>query len=283
MTVLDINELPLWSPWPERLLGMKPWNVPVRHTQKVDREYDKEKYLSCLDFFRTSDGVYSPQAVREFEQGLTSDEEICVAKRDQLLLMTSREASDTFDDWFARALSSDIGQSSSVIDLGCGYGYSLWFLRQRFPGKRYWGGEYSRNAVKLASLLFQNEPDITVRHFDFYDSTFHLPEKLEGPVLLFTVSATHQLPSAEPFIRALSKHEMDVRAVCQFEQVYELYDDSLMGLMRRRYCEMNDYNRDLLTLLRQESNIEITTIDANVFGSNPLAPLSFIRWQFRQP
>ena len=65
------------------------------------------------------------------------------------------------------------------------------------------------------------------------------------------------------------------------ESVFELYDDSEFGRMCRRYVELSDYNTDLLTLLESDSDISVISKKANVFGLNPLLPMSVIEWTFR--
>jgi hypothetical protein len=52
--------------------------------------------------------------------------------------------------------------------------------------------------------------------------------------------------------------------------------------MRRRYIEINDYNRNLVTVLEaaeKEGRIRILTQSPNLFGRNPLLPASLIAWK----
>ncbi len=48
MKRIPLDELPAWSPWPARLLGLEPWRIPNRTLAKIDAEYDREKYAQCL-------------------------------------------------------------------------------------------------------------------------------------------------------------------------------------------------------------------------------------------
>ena len=51
--------------------------------------------------------------------------------------------------------------------------------------------------------------------------------------------------------------------------------------MRRRYIEVNDYNTNLLTVLRDARDagtIQILEERAAVFGANPLLPASVLTW-----
>ena len=68
-----------------------------------------------------------------------------------------------------------------------------------------------------------------------------------------------------------------------FEPCYEHCNAmTLLGLMRRRYIEMNDYNMNLATLLharQKQGEISILREEAAVFGSNPLLACSIIIWE----
>jgi hypothetical protein len=57
-----------------------------------------------------------------------------------------------------------------------------------------------------------------------------------------------------------------------------LYGDSLLGLMRRGYAELNDYNRNLLSTLGARTDIRLEVVGQNVLGLNPLHPISVARW-----
>ena len=46
-------------------------------------------------------------------------------------------------------------------------------------------------------------------------------------------------------------------------------------MMRRRYAEVNDYNRNLLTLLKPFK----PTVEQDVLGINPLNSTSKLEWQ----
>ena len=51
--------------------------------------------------------------------------------------------------------------------------------------------------------------------------------------------------------------------------------------MQRKYLELNDYNRNLLSILREAETkgvIKIVEEIPQIFGSNPFLPLSIIAW-----
>ena len=67
------------------------------------------------------------------------------------------------------------------------------------------------------------------------------------------------------------------------EPCYEHCDDStLLGLLRRRYIEVNDYNTNLVTLLHEESEagkVKILDERKAAFGHHPLLAASVIVWE----
>ena len=105
---------------------------------------------------------------------------------------------------------------------------------------------------------------------------------VQGKVTVFTAFAIEQLPVAASFFDTIWRYRDKINAVFHFEPVYELFgENTLLGLMRRRYVEVNDYNRDLFSQLQQRSEkIRIVRNEANVLGINPLNPLSVLHWEF---
>jgi hypothetical protein len=71
--------------------------------------------------------------------------------------------------------------------------------------------------------------------------------------------------------------------VINVEPCYEHCEGkTLLGLMRRRYIEVNDYNTNLVTVLREQRDrgvIDILEELPAVFGSNPLLAASVIVWR----
>ncbi len=281
MTKIKLDDLPLWSPWPSRLLGLSPWNMQYRTIEKMDQEYDRDKYARCLAYYSESSSEVTPEGVKQFEFGQDLSATVCVSHGNDLVLMSLEEARTRSYQLITETMRHAIEQSATVIELGCGYGYNLWMLLQRFRNKRFRGGEYSKNAVHLGTDLFRESPIITVMQFNFYDPVYQILEAVEQPITIFTSHAIEQLPDSVPFFEALLPHRNRIEAVFHFEPIYELHDATLLGLMRRRYTEVNDYNRNLLSQLRERSEfVRIVRTEADVFGLNPLNPTSIIHWEF---
>ena len=276
-----MNELPLYSPWPARLLGWAPWVVPTRDLAKVDAEYDKDKYASCLAFYHEHrNGEVTPDDIKRFEFKDTGL--VCVSIKEELALLSRDEARERYGRLLRDTMSNAINGADTVIELGCGYGYNLWMLSQHFRGKNYIGGEYSSNAVELASHLYETSKQgsrITVEKFDFYSSRYEILSRiLSGKTVVFTSHAIEQLPSAMKVVAGIESCGGPL-TVFHFEPVYELCSDSLLGLLRRKYAVVNDYNRDLYTLLRNNNRVRLVQVVPDVFGGNPLNATSIIEWE----
>jgi len=103
-----------------------------------------------------------------------------------------------------------------------------------------------------------------------------IPEKS----VLFTSYAAHYVPNiSSRFVKFLS--QLKPKVVFHFEPVYEYYPkDSLHGIMCRRYVELNDYGRNLASIIEDAKRLNKISvkIKKNILGSNPLLPISVIEW-----
>jgi hypothetical protein len=178
-------------------------------------------------------------------------------------------------------MASALKTAGTVVELGSGFGHIMWMLRQSFPRLAYRGGDFADSAVALAAKLYAKTPDISVEKFDFYSPSYDLIEKAKGPIIVITSQALEQVPHSADVIETLSKYRNKIACVFHLEPAYALYDDgSLLGLMRRRYIEVNDYNRDLVTTLKARKDIEILQLESNIVGWNPFNSLALIEWRF---
>jgi hypothetical protein len=180
------------------------------------------------------------------------------------------------------AMAPALKTAKTIIEMGCGMGHMLWVLRKHFPGLTYRGGDYADSAVALASRLYKTTPDISVEKFNFYAPDYDLIEKADGPVVVFTSQALEQVPISSGVVETLSKYKHKISRVFHIEPAYALYDDgSLLGQLRRRYIELNDYNRDLIPTLKSRKDVEILRLEPNIVGWNPFNSLALTEWRFR--
>jgi len=277
MRPISVERLPEFSPWPARLLGVEPWRVPKRDLARVQREYDRDTYGRCLAFL----AAHPRAGARELRQHELGDlrRRVCVSTGNKLFTTTMAKAWQWHMSLLVDMLRPYLRKAQVVVELGCGYGYNLWWLQQRFPDRSFVGGELSRNAQRVARRLFRT-PGIQVQHFNYCDTSWQLLRDCPRPYVLFTSHSIEQLPSAAHAVRCLARCK-GLLAVCHLEPVVELEGKSLLGLLRRRYAEANDYNRDLLSCLRSHPGIRVVATRHDIGGLNPLNPTSFTAWELR--
>ena len=74
--------------------------------------------------------------------------------------------------------------------------------------------------------------------------------------------------------------EFKPKAVFHFEPCYSHYSElSIYGLMCKRYIELNDYNKNMLSIFESYKDLELTILK-NKLGDNPFLPISLIKWKY---
>lgn len=278
---INLNDLPTWSTWPQELLGLSQRRTISRTAEKVEQEYNKEKYFACVEKYKATNGEITIDALKQFEIGI-DNMEVCVSMGTDLFVMELGEARKSYYQFMKEAIAPHVEKSDSIVELGCGYGYNLWMLQQEFskPDLAWFGGEYSKNAVELGQKFVTSGENTTIEEFNFYEASYDIISKTKGRVTVFTAHAIEQIPDATAIINGLRLHKDRIHRVVHAEPIYDLYDDTLLGLMRKRYTQLCDYNTNLLTLLRNAPDIHIVSIKEDVMGLNPLNPTSIIEWEF---
>lgn len=276
---IELDELPKYSPWVARLLNIDPFSKPERTIAKIDTEYDKDKFARLLQFYEQKPSI-GIEELRSVEQDfLPPEKELCVSQGNELFLMPAAEVQRLDRQTLIDSLLPYMTERQVVVELGCGYGYNLGVLREVAPDHLFIGGDYSQNAVSLASKLFSDYPEITVSTFNFYDESWSNFDDVNEKALVFTRHAMECLPSAKRVMPTLIKYRRKISCVIHLEPVFEFNDPSTtLGLMRKSYTLLNDYNKDLFTCLKQ-MGVKILKMENDLFGLNPLNPTSLIVWQ----
>jgi hypothetical protein len=278
---ISTNDLPKWSHWPSRLLGVETFKAVERNLAKIQSEYSEDKWQKCFDAYAGSGSNLNANDLRRLHYELSSSKRRAAVHNGRLLSATNSEIMTWYDDILTTTMASVLKPEVTVVELGCGIGHIMWMLRQAFPGLTYRGGDFADSAVALAEKLYAQTPDISVEKFDFYAPNYDLIEKAKGPVVVLTSQALEQVPLSAGVVETLSKYRDKIARVFHLEPAYALYDDgTLLGLMRRRYIEINDYNRDLVSTLKSRKDVEIMRLEPNIVGWNPFNSLALIEWRF---
>ncbi len=274
MKKVDINSLPKYSPYIEGLLGIKPF---PKFTKNVKRGYNTS-YSRLLQTYEQHPNL-NFQELEDMYEGTTPESEICISIGDELFLTSPAAYTELMKQCFREKLAPYMADSTTVIELGCGWGYNLGLLREIDPAQRFIGGDFSKYALLLGQKVFSNFPEITIEQFNFYDKRWQILENLEGRALVFTSHAIEQLPLVKSIIANFVRYKQKITYVAHLEPIVELCgSDTLLDLMRRSYARATGYNSDLLSCIKSAGGKIIETIK-DLRGQNPLNPTSFLVWK----
>lgn len=266
MIPVSINEyLNKDNAWSSRLLGITDFQKK-RDVQQVENEYNLDKYAKLLELDLKTIEEYK---VKEFEMGgIDSNSQIPISFCDDIFKVPFPEARKIFYDLIKSKVTKYT--SENICELGCGYGFNLSYL-----GKNAYGGEYSKNAVKLGKKL-----GMEISEFNYYqpaDYNFIKPN-----TTVFTTHSIEQIPDASIIINSLFAQKDKINYVIHIEPTVANKRSSLFGLLRNKYMELNDYNRNLIEIIQNHPSIEILELEYDVFGFNPLNSSNIIVWKFKK-
>jgi hypothetical protein len=276
---ISLDELPKFTNWPKKLLSLEPVDVKYKTEREVLREYQDEKWGGLLQYVRTLSNPTLLDIERtEINSGAPAP---CYAEG-AFYLATAQQMLDQHLNLYAEVLKPHLKNASCFVELGAGYGSKLLSLSQR-DGLSHLplvAGEYTQSGCDLIAILAGAlKKPIAVGHCDFRKmkiGDIRIPED----AVIFTSYAVHYVPELSmDFVGFLSL--LKPRAVIHFEPCYEHYDmNSLHGMMCKRYVELNDYTRNLVTVIEaaQKRNKIAVRMRKNVLGSNPFLPISIIEW-----
>jgi len=277
----SINDLPLFSPWPARLLGLDLWELRPKNSKNIKREFKKK----WDPIFERAKNAKTPIHIDQVNSWTLSTARSLVWMHTKLKLSTQRHAHDKYFKIIAKSLKNYL-PANALVELGSGYGRIILSLikQKHFQKIPAIACDYTQIGVKLLKLLAANQnSNVTSGQCDFRAprlTSIKIPPKS----LIFTSFATHYVPQLKVrFVKNLIS--LKPRTVVHFEPCFEhLNDRTLLGLMQKRYTQINDYNLNLVSLLKSQEKagrIKIIKERKTVFGQNPFLPFSILAWQPR--
>ena len=143
MRRLELNEISRWSVWPERLLGLDKFPVQERSINKIEQEYNADKFKKCLNLYHKHNGNKDPFELRFSIAKDSLNKEMSAVLEGELVLATQNELLDQFFELLQDAISPLLEQSKTVIELGTAFGTNLWMLSKVFKNsisyiERWW-------------------------------------------------------------------------------------------------------------------------------------------------
>ena len=197
-------------------------------------------------------------------------------------LASWKKMQDRHLDLYAEFLKPHVKGASCLVELGAGYGSKLFglALREGFSRLPLFAGEYAESGRELISILANSmKMPVAVGHCDFRALAIEDISIPEDAVIFTSYAALYIPRFSLDFVEFLAR--LKPRAVVHFEPCYEHYlESSLHGLMCRRYVELNDYTRNLASVIeagRDQARLSVRTT-RNVLGNNPFLPISVIEW-----
>lgn len=279
MNEIGLDELPAWSPWPARLLGLTDIRREQRTPEKVMREYDGDKYGPLLAAVER-DPSLSLEDVKRLELG-DPDARVTMSIGDRIYVAPIAEAFRRTTEVLVDRVAGAAAGAASIVDLGCGYGYQLAHVGAALPAAALHGGEYAPRAVALARRLHGAGGRIDVERFDLRGDACGPLERAQEPSLVVLSYVVNQLPSAAVAVDLLARHrERIARVVCFDADGSVQAPGTLLGLLRRRYVEVNDYSWDLLEVLSRRTDVHVEVVEPNLVGPNALLPATLVVWRF---
>lgn len=250
------------------------------------------------------------EVIREFnndkwskiDQVLTDNPEITLAKIDNQMesfsnpltffyegnfyLATGKEVFEKHIKVIKEAIDPYLSDSNSIVELGAGYGSKILNLSNynKYKNLNLFAAEYTLNGCRaIENISKKIGKSIQVGYCDLKKN------KIDGidipkNSIIFTSYALHYVQNLHPsFIDFIL--DLKPRIVINFEPCYELHNNDEFGYMCKRYIELNDYNKNMISIFndaQEKGKIELEIIE-NIIGGNPFLPISIIKWRSKNP
>jgi len=277
---ITLDELAKYTPWPKRLMSSDPLQVRHKTESEVIREFDREKWARVLDYAAKEPHL----TLEKIEDTYCPLETETVGyDHETFWLTTNRHMLRRQIEIYTDVLSKFMPGAAALVELGAGFGSKIFDLgTTRFREIPLVAAEFTENGQKLLRLIGDSlGRPAKVGYCDFRKLEID-PGLVPENSVIFTSLSAHYIPEmADEFIDFLA--QMKPAAVVHFEPFYEhLESDSLHDLMARRYIEINDYTKNLMSIIQRAADaqkIEILEVRKKVLGMNPFLPISSLAWK----
>jgi len=171
-----------------------------------------------------------------------------------------------------------VSVNDEIVELGCGIGRRLFFLRSKGWTNKLEGFDISDNLIQTGQKINEYfDCNIYLKQANIVN---HLDPNIIKNKIVFTSHALEQIKySTEDVIRNIL--EGKPKQVIHFEPVKELYGWSLRDFASRINISVKDYQESLLTTLKRfEKKNLLHILDAYRLGysASPFNETSLIRW-----
>lgn len=277
---IALPNLPQFSAWPARLLGLDFFEQKVKSKENILKEYDQTKWGKLLQDFHK----YNWQTFEEFHKFVFQDIGIVPVYWKGNLLLVDLEKERILEAELLSQVIELFGLDKTIVELGCGYGEILFSLakQDKYKNIEFIGCELTKSGIELTRMIAERYGfAVKTDFFDFEDEST-VQDNIPKDALIYTAFSTVMIPELSQGLieRLIAYHP---KAVIHLEPIYPQNNtDNLLSLMIKRYMQVNDYNTNLMKLLRkaeEKGMIKILVATDPILGGNPLLPASLIIWQ----
>jgi len=276
---ISVNDLAKYSIWPKRIFGCEEFAVKKKTTEEVTREYNSDKWGMLLDKIKSSNGNL------EDLLSLTYDKSnmFPILIGNEIVLQNHFSAFNYYISLVAQTLKQYL-PIHNLVELGAGSGNIILSLSkdEALKNANFYAGEYAQNGIDLIKSVAEKENiNIIVGKSDFTADKI-MDFAIPNNSVLFTSFAAICVPKLnDKFLDNIL--DLKPALIVNFEPCYEYYEENtILGLMQKKYIELNDYNTNIASLLHkwhEKGKIKILDVRKNIFGSNPFLPASIIVWR----
>jgi hypothetical protein len=276
-----LNELPYYSTsWIKRIFGIESWDVKVKSESEVIREFEYEKWGAFLTELKMGSEI-SLKKIQKMQYD-SCIEQVFFNEGD-FYVGDHEEIEKIYFGIIYNSLLPYLKGATALVELGAGFGSQILSLskEREFQEIPLFAYEFTDSGQELIRIIAKSiDKQIHVGFCDFRNLVLG-DDLIPKDAIIFTSYAAHYVPEVpKDFVGFLSK--LKPRAIIHFEPCYEHHSlETLHGILCRRYIELNDYARNLVAVFKDaKSRGDISyTEQQNVFGSNPLLPISVIKWE----
>lgn len=293
------------SPWPARLLGVKPWSKTHRDPAVILEEYETGWYAKALALWQDhhkhdknplgfcdalQDMILRSILDNQSVYGVYDDKHL-ISMNKQLYVSNWLTVSALYDHLLQETLGAMIKELnvSTLVELGCGTGANLFKLYERNGLTKIIGGDICPSAIKLGNdIATQCHMNAQFSVFDYYksDDIRRILETIDGNYIIFTSHSIEQIQVKDTsFVEQINNLPKKPERVVHFEPMLVEDKESFFGTLCDVYATINCYNLDLLDVLtsfEQKNDIEIMDYQNAIYGISAFNPTSVISWKPRK-
>jgi hypothetical protein len=280
LNLLTLDELAKRSSWPSRLLSLTPYETRHKTPESIEREFGNDKWGKLYQYF-SQKNEFTLVDVEAEEQNIHKIVP-CFDNGIGFYSTTMKEANKRQIEIFKNNLIPYIKDASCLVELGAGYGSKLLSLSEINPLDKLplFAAEYTQSGCNLIKLICKKiKKNVKVGSCDFDQLSINDLEIPKNSIIFTSYSVHYVNKLKKNFVEFIAK--LRPKAVVHFEPCYEYFDEnSLHGLMCKRYMELNGYTQNIASAI-EGGCLEIEAkfkVERNVFGTNPFLPFTIIKW-----